>query len=1065
MKRLLGLFAVWAILILPISGSAQDARLQVIHNAADTLAATVDIYVNGDIFIDDFAFRSATEFRTVPAGVTLNIGVAPGNSGSASDTIANFPVVLEAGKTYVAIANGLVDATGATANPDGASIGFTIFARDGVREKSRFPWQVDLLAFHGSTDAPTVDIFADIWGHPLPLFRGLSYGNFKGYKPALPLKYTLIVAAASNSHRFDEANAVARFKADLRQLGGGAATVFASGFLNPAAGEPTFGLFAALPNGDVAPLPAIVPPTPEAELQLVHNAADPAAATVDIYVNGDLYKDDFTFRSATPFETVPAEVPLEVGVAPGNSSSAADTLASFTVTLKDDQKYVVFANGVIGDGFAANPDPNRSIGFSIFPFTPAETSGPAHRTRVLSFHGVTDAPEIDIKISDSHRWHEFRIRHLGYGDFDRYRSFRDREYELTITPSGSDLVVGRFTVDFRPLRGQAGVLFASGFLAPQDMDQPSFGLFFVGADGAVSQLEQEQPLAQAQIIHNAADPAAKFVDIYLGDTRIANNFEFRTATPFLDLPAETDLIIGVADSGSMSVEDTIVNFTVNLKADEQYVVVANGVIGGGFTPNPDPSIAIDFSLFPFEGAKTRAGRNKTNILAFHGATDAPTVDVVARAKELGGPLTLIDDLSYGQYQGYAAVPSIAYNLDVTTADQSVVVGTFAADLSDLAKQALVVFASGFLTPLAMDDPSFGLYAALPSGMVVKLPQVEAEAKTAELQVIHNAADTLARVVDVYVNGEIFIDDFAFRTATPFAEVPAGVALEIGVAPGNSSSAADTIASFEVTLEPYERYVVVANGVIAGDFADNPDGASIGFSLFPFTPAKSEARRKIFVELAAFHGVTDAPTVDIVPVRANRWGRNHPLFDNLSYGNFADYRRLLARTLYLNVTPGDDNDNVLLTYRAPLRSLRGQAAVVFASGFLAPQSVNEPGFGLFVALGNGDVVALEQVTTGSGGMAALANGEAELPATFALEQNFPNPFNPTTQIPFSLPTAGEVNLTVYNVLGQEVARLVDGFRAAGEYTVEFDGGNLASGIYFYRLQTGTESVTKRMVLIK
>src|SRR5215204_6089454 len=75
----------------------QTARLQVIHNAADPAAATVDVYVNGTILLDDFAFRTATPYVNVPAGVQLNIGVAGGNSTSVNDTLKNFEVTLMSG--------------------------------------------------------------------------------------------------------------------------------------------------------------------------------------------------------------------------------------------------------------------------------------------------------------------------------------------------------------------------------------------------------------------------------------------------------------------------------------------------------------------------------------------------------------------------------------------------------------------------------------------------------------------------------------------------------------------------------------------------------------------------------------------------------------------------------------------------------------------------------------------------------------------------------------------------------------------------------------------------------
>ncbi len=69
--------------------------------------------------LDDFAFRTATPFIDVPAGVDINIGVAPGNSGSVNDTLKNFVVNFASGGTYIAIANGVVDPSGFTPNPDG----------------------------------------------------------------------------------------------------------------------------------------------------------------------------------------------------------------------------------------------------------------------------------------------------------------------------------------------------------------------------------------------------------------------------------------------------------------------------------------------------------------------------------------------------------------------------------------------------------------------------------------------------------------------------------------------------------------------------------------------------------------------------------------------------------------------------------------------------------------------------------------------------------------------------------------------------------------------------------
>ena len=89
----------------------------------------------------------------------------------------------------------------------------------------------------------------------------------------------------------------------------------------------------------------------------------------------------------------------------------------------------------------------------------------------------------------------------------------------------------------------------------------------------------------------------------------------------------------------------------------------------------------------------------------------------------------------------------------------------------------------------------------------------------------------------------------------------------------------------------------------------------------------------------------------------------------------------------------------------------------------------------------------------------------IPQEFGLTQNYPNPFNPSTQIEFALPTASHVRLEVYNVLGQQVALLVDAMRPAGYQAVEFNAGGLPSGLYLYRLTTGEHQFMKKMMLVK
>ena len=106
-----------------------------------------------------------------------------------------------------------------------------------------------------------------------------------------------------------------------------------------------------------------------------------------------------------------------------------------------------------------------------------------------------------------------------------------------------------------------------------------------------------------------------------------------------------------------------------------------------------------------------------------------------------------------------------------------------------------------------------------------------------------------------------------------------------------------------------------------------------------------------------------------------------------------------------------------------------------------------------------IIVEERVTT------SVTNYDNIILQKYMLGNNYPNPFNPTTSIEYSLPQSGEVSLIIYNLLGQEVAKLVSGEIESGYHKVTWDASNFSSGIYFYRLQAGDFVQTRKMVLLK
>jgi hypothetical protein len=112
---------------------------------------------------------------------------------------------------------------------------------------------------------------------------------------------------------------------------------------------------------------------------------------------------------------------------------------------------------------------------------------------------------------------------------------------------------------------------------------------------------------------------------------------------------------------------------------------------------------------------------------------------------------------------------------------------------------------------------------------------------------------------------------------------------------------------------------------------------------------------------------------------------------------------------------------------------------------------------------GSAFVIDDLSFGS--TSAVDDGRPDLPKAFDLAQNYPNPFNPTTNVRFTIVNRQLTVVKVYDVLGREVATLVNEVKEPGTYTVQFDGSNLASGVYFYRLSAGSYLATHKMILMR
>ena len=448
------------------------ADIQIVHNAADPAAAEVDVYLGAALILDDFAFRTATEFLTVPSGIEITVSVAPSTSTSVADAIASFSYTLEDGQRYIAVANGVLNPALFAANPEGAATAFNILVKADVMEAAGTPGNVDFFVLHGATDAPAVNVFAR---GVAQLVTGAEYTNFTDYISVPAGSYIVDITPAGAV-----IPVVAAFTADLSGLGGGTAAVLASGFLNPAANQdgPAFALIAVLNDGTVITLPA----APTATLQVIHNSADPAAAEVDVYIAGVKTVDNFAFRTATPALNIPSGVPVSIGIAPGTSMDAGDIIATFDITFDDNETYVALANGVLDPGmFAVNPDGN-STAFTLFSAADIRlTANDPTKVEFIAVHGATDAPTVDVRVGGTEL-----VNDAAYGDITGYVAVDPAVYTLDVTTPDGAVTVASYAADLSGLTGGTAVVFASGFLDPMaNNDGEAFGLFAALTDGTV----------------------------------------------------------------------------------------------------------------------------------------------------------------------------------------------------------------------------------------------------------------------------------------------------------------------------------------------------------------------------------------------------------------------------------------------------------------------------------------------------------------------------------------------------------------------------------------------------
>lgn len=533
-----------------------------------------------------------------------------------------------------------------------------------------------------------------------------------------------------------------------------------------------------------------------ASVMAIHNSADPALDTVDMYLldNGTatMLKKDFAFRTSTGFISAPAERPIRIVFAGKNSTSIADSVIGFGYNLPNNGKFILIAQGHFQNGFT----PQKPFTLNVASNVEDASSGTGNKIAV--YHGSTDAPAVDIKAFQKSDFSTLLAlaENASYGAITSYASVDNEDYLINVSLPGSEEALFTYSAPLKTLgkNGEPVFAFASGFLNPSsNLNGKGFGIFVAFRNGDVVELPL-QASAKLQIIHNSPDALASTVDIYSdvsGSIQLLiDNLSFRKATPYLSVPSNTSFNVWIAPGNSTSYTQSVYNTEFNLYGGIDAVVIASGVLDTSKHENGSNS---SFDLIGMAGSSASTESGKVSLSIVHGSTDAPAVDV--RAGGATGAL-LAENLSFFDNTSIINAAPNDISVSILAAGTSTIVATYSAPLSSFNDSSLVIMASGFLSPNVPSGKdagaAFGLFAVTASGRVIQLPSVNTSLESisgneftvypnpTKDQIFVNAVESIDYLRILSLDGKILLE--TNKDDIEIENLPNGVyILEIGTA--------------------------------------------------------------------------------------------------------------------------------------------------------------------------------------------------------------------------------------------------------------------------------------------
>lgn len=446
--------------------------------------------------------------------------------------------------------------------------------------------------------------------------------------------------------------------------------------------------------------------TQTTRVQFINNCPDLSINGIDIYIDGVLLFNDLNFRSATQFLDISAGTTISIGTADQTSTSVTDTFLNKNTLLNPTNQYVIMLNGIIS---TTGYSPNKRVSLDIYNL--AKEGAAVNKTEVMFANGSTDAPVMDLRTGIT-----LLANDVDYAKFSNgYTELSGTGiYNFRLTNNIGNKTTHNYEGNFANmlLSGKGAIIITSGFLNPaNNSNGPAFGLWLASSDGGqLHELVATVPeaLARVQLIHNSADTGVGEIDIYVDNQKYIDTLNFRHATAYLDVYANTTLNVDFAKAGTGV---SFFNTSITLDSGKTYAAVINGIESD---TNYKPLPALNINMY--NSAKEEAGMaNNVDVLMMHGSTDAP----VLRASDLfNAPVAM--NINYGSFSTsyapmFTTTPAIL-RVDTGSAFKHLDKYEIKANDWNLLGRTTTILVSGFANPDSNSGgPKLGFWAALPQG--------------------------------------------------------------------------------------------------------------------------------------------------------------------------------------------------------------------------------------------------------------------------------------------------------------------------------------------------------------